>query len=116
MFKDTDSQEQPETLETGIRGRYSFELSLDQLAVKVDLHRTTVSRRIRRETGSTFREWSAIQREDEAKRLLADEGRSIKEIAFELNFASTSSFTRFFKRRTGVAPCQWRYKVATEKE
>lgn len=43
----------------------------------------------------------------EAKRQLVKSEITIKELAFELGFESFSSFSRFFKKHTGVSPSKF---------
>ena len=47
----------------------------------------------------------------EAKRLLTNEGMTITEIAYDLNFQDNSYFTRFFKKYTGTTPEEFRKKL-----
>ncbi len=44
----------------------------------------------------------------EAKRLMRNSNASIKEIAYELNFASPTFFTRWYREFTGETPSQYR--------
>jgi AraC-like DNA-binding protein len=44
----------------------------------------------------------------EAKRQLRYTGASVSEIAYELGFSDPAYFTRFFSRRTGVSPSEFR--------
>lgn len=46
----------------------------------------------------------------EAKRLLQSNGRSVKEIAFELGFTDHAYFSNFFKSQTGLSPSEFREK------
>lgn len=45
-----------------------------------------------------------------AKELLANTSKSVKEIAFELNFESNFYFSKLFKEKTGITPIQFRNK------
>ena len=47
----------------------------------------------------------------EAKRLLVNADLTVSEIAYELNFADNSYFTRFFRKHTGVTPEEFRRKI-----
>jgi len=49
-----------------------------------------------------------------AKRLLSDETRSLEEIAYELEFSTSSSFHRAFKRWTGLTPSEFRKERSWE--
>ena len=44
----------------------------------------------------------------EAKALLISSNLTIQEICYKLNFSTPSSFTRFFKRITGMSPRKFR--------
>lgn len=44
----------------------------------------------------------------EAKALLISTNLTVQEICYELNFSTPSSFTRFFKRITGMSPRKFR--------
>ncbi|MET0571706.1 MAG: helix-turn-helix domain-containing protein [Pedobacter agri] len=47
----------------------------------------------------------------ESRRLLYHSKKSIKQIAFELNFSDASFFGRFFKQRTGITPAEYRRQI-----
>ncbi len=47
----------------------------------------------------------------EAKRLLVNQEQSITEIAWQLNFADNSYFTKFFKKYTGLTPEEFRTRA-----
>jgi AraC family transcriptional activator of pobA len=47
----------------------------------------------------------------EAKRLLINADMSISEIAWQLNFADNSYFTKFFKKQTGITPEAFRKSI-----
>ncbi len=59
-------------------------------------------------TGMTIREYRNHIRMDLAKKMLTDQNNTVSDIAEYLGFASTSSFTSFFKRQTGLSPRQYR--------
>ncbi|MEG0949038.1 MAG: helix-turn-helix domain-containing protein, partial [Bacteroidales bacterium] len=46
----------------------------------------------------------------EAKTLLKSSGRSIQQIAEDLNFANQSFFGKYFKQHTGMSPSQYKGK------
>lgn len=56
------------------------------------------------EEGVTFREVVASALASLGRRLLIDEGMSIRDAAHQLSFSETSAFTRAFKRWTGSPP------------
>lgn len=59
---------------------------------------------IRDVTGNLAGEWIDKYVIIEAKALLISSNMTIQEICYELNFSNPSSFTRFFKRITGISP------------
>ena len=112
-------QSRGEAIEWSENDRKDVELrgvTLAAVAGSLGVHRATVSRRLRRETGWTWREHKSRHTEEEAKRLLSDPRRSVKEVAFILEFCSGSAFSRFFLRRTGVRPSKWCVERSTEKK
>ncbi|OGV51524.1 MAG: hypothetical protein A2017_01775 [Lentisphaerae bacterium GWF2_44_16] len=50
----------------------------------------------------------------EAKQMLVKSSENIKEISYKCSFQNLESFYRFFKRRTGVSPGEYRRKFSTE--
>ncbi len=63
---------------------------------------------IRQISGSTPSEWIETVVAGEAKTMLDDAQRSIKEIASELNFPDAPTFTKYFQRVTGMTPKAYR--------
>jgi AraC-like DNA-binding protein len=47
----------------------------------------------------------------EAKRLLVNSSKPVKEISFELGFGEPTNFNQFFKKNAGVTPKEWRNAV-----
>ena len=57
----------------------------------------------------TFYEWVAGMRIDEAKALmLADHNMTIEQVASQVGFTSSSTFSNTFKRIEGISPNKWR--------
>lgn len=44
----------------------------------------------------------------EAKRFLQFSSKTVKEIAYELNFSTSEQFSHFFKKNTKMAPADYR--------
>jgi AraC-like DNA-binding protein len=57
--------------------------------------------------GMTFREYVMRVRITEARRLLAEGGHSITEVAYATGFTDGSYFARMFRRYTGVLPSEY---------
>jgi AraC-like DNA-binding protein len=58
-------------------------------------------------TGTTFHDYLETLRIRNARELLRDPARRIKEVAFSVGFCSAAHFCRVFKARTGVSPLAW---------
>jgi AraC-like DNA-binding protein len=82
-------------------------LSLAATAKELGLSARTLQRRLT-EAGHVFATVADAVRQDLASRMLAERGVAIAEVAFLLGFADQSSFTRTFKRWTGLTPAAFR--------
>jgi YesN/AraC family two-component response regulator len=50
---------------------------------------------------------------DEAKNLLLQPNKSVKEVAYELGFEYPAYFSRLFKKNEGITPTDFRVKHKT---
>lgn len=71
---------------------------------------------IQSKSGKSPLQWIALFVITKAKHLLDDPRKSIKEIAFELNFADISTFGRYFKRHTGISPSDYRASTSVNRQ
>lgn len=78
----------------------------DEVARRLNRSVSSLQRDLREE-GTTFRAVMEETRQTLARRLLREEGRSIGQVAFLLGYADQSTFTRAFRRWTGMAPGQF---------
>lgn len=62
----------------------------------------------KKEYGVTPKEYTDLLRLEMAKGLILNTDKKIIDIAFEVGFSSLSVFNRFFKRKTGKTPSQYR--------
>lgn len=56
----------------------------------------------------SIHEFLQRSRVDQARQLLCDERLAVKEVSARLNFSSEFYFSRFFRKRTGMSPRQFR--------
>ncbi|MCD8290531.1 MAG: helix-turn-helix domain-containing protein [Prevotella sp.] len=63
---------------------------------------------IKKETGSTAQVIIQSKMIDVAKEMIANENKTINEIAFELGFQYPHYFSRMFKKHTGMSPSKFR--------
>lgn len=59
-------------------------------------------------SGQTPLHWISVAVVTEAKRMMRDSNKSIKEIGYELNFTTPTFFTRWFRHFTGESPSSYR--------
>jgi AraC-like DNA-binding protein len=91
-------------VETNYRGR----LSLAMLAAQSNMSPYHFSRIFKLETGFSPYEYIIKTRIDVAKILLKQTGRSVKEIAYEVGFASESHFSKMFLKSVNHTPSEFR--------
>lgn len=96
-------QVQAAVVENAARGQFSG----PALARRLGMSQRALQRRLRSE-GLNARELLAEERMARARVLLREEGLSVDEIAFMLDYASGGSFSRAFERFTGQTPSQAR--------
>jgi AraC-like DNA-binding protein len=63
---------------------------------------------IKKETGKTAQEYIQLKVIDVAKEKIAEQSKSVSEIAYELGFKYPQHFTRLFKQKTGHTPNEYR--------
>lgn len=68
----------------------------------------TLKRRFKAATGLSLIDYVQNLRIEEAKRLLETGDRAVDEISYDVGYDDASFFRRLFRRRTGVAPAQYR--------
>lgn len=83
--------------------------SEEAVAKGLNLSRSSLSRRLRRE-GTTYRKLFHDTQCDLALQYLRETELPIGEISWRLGFQDMGSFSRSFKRWTGVSPRDWRRK------
>lgn len=109
------SQQRPEILaaQALVEKRFADpELALDEAAAAAGLSVAHFSNLFHRKTGVTFTRYVQTRRIEEAKRLLAETGRTITDICYACGFNSLTHFNRVFRRGTGHSPSQLRRAVA----
>ncbi len=87
-----------------LENNFREKITLEELCFLFGTNKTTLSKEFRLATGSTVMEYLARLRLRRAKALLREGGKTVTEIAEELNFSSVHYFTRFFKQHTGMSP------------
>ena len=93
---------------TQVRDRIGT-LEREAIAKELGMSPRTLKRRLA-DAGTTFSELVAIKRSNEAMKLLKTD-RSIDAVADELGYADRQSFSRAFRRWTGMTPSAYRKSV-----
>lgn len=86
------------------------DLSLNDLASKLDIHPNYLSEIINKKESKTFYDYINIHRINEFKELIAipkNQQFTLMAIAYDCGFNSKSSFNRYFKKITGKTPSQY---------
>jgi AraC-like DNA-binding protein len=63
---------------------------------------------LKKETGNTAQEYVQSKLIDIAKEKIYDPGKTMSQIAYELNFKYPQHFARLFKQRVGYSPLEFR--------
>ncbi len=91
-----------------ISQHYKSQLTLDDIADKMELSRFHVARLIKRNTGKTMTQHIRTLRVNHARQLLETTNRTYADIAFDLGFADQSYFIKQFREMTGTTPARYR--------
>lgn len=70
-----------------------------------------LSRIIRKHDGGSAIKWITNAVITEAKYMMRQPGKTINEIALEMNFPDQSTFGKFFKKQTGVSPKEYKKSI-----
>jgi AraC family transcriptional regulator len=91
-----------------IEAHLAEEISLAVLAELAGLSLFHFARAFTQSFGVSPHRYHMARRMDRAKRLLRDPALSVTQIGIQSGFRETSSFTRAFRRFTGVTPTEYR--------
>jgi two-component system response regulator YesN len=89
------------------------DLSLVRLAKHSHFNPSYLSRLFKQETGQNLSEYIDKARTKKAKELLAEAEWKIHEVGSRVGYESAHSFTRFFKKVTGITPQEFRDAAKT---
>lgn len=84
------------------------QLDIRQIAGKVNMSASNIALRFRREIGMPIHQYILHQRLEFACYCLRETNMRLDEIAQRCSFESASSFSHFFKSKTGKSPMAWR--------
>ncbi|MEE3481311.1 MAG: response regulator [Lachnospiraceae bacterium] len=90
---------------------YMEEVSLQELAEKLQMSSAALSRALKSRLGVTFSEHLTSLRIQRAKELLADPTLSIEEVAVQCGIPDYFYFTKVFKKVEGISPSKYRKEL-----
>jgi AraC-like DNA-binding protein len=93
---------------TIVKENYRKERMIEFYSDKLFLTPKHLSRVIKERSGKSSGEWIEDHVMLEAKALLKSTDKTIQQISDELNFPSQSFFGKYFKRRAGISPKEYR--------
>lgn len=99
------------TLCSYIRDNLEKDLSLVRLAELNHFNPSYLSRFFKQETGINLSEFIDDSRIRRAKELLSNSDLMVREVALQVGYESAHSFTRLFKKLTGMTPQEYRESV-----
>ncbi len=109
--KQTVSNEYVRRVKDYIRAVYMQELSVEEIALGMNLNRRYLSRFFKQKTGQTIQEYLIAVRMEEACKLL-QQGHTVNETAALCGYRDPINFAKMFRKKMGISPGRWR---ATQK-
>lgn len=97
----------PATVAARIEEALESGAGAEEVAARLHMSKRTLQRRLE-EAGLSFQELLDRVRAEKARVLIRDEDLELAEVAFQLGFSDVSSFSRSFRRWTGVSPGHYR--------
>jgi len=94
----------------------SPDISIGAIADHFGVSISYISRQFKRSYGIGLLEYIHALRIEEAKRLLANTNKSIKDIATDVGFINSLTLSRSFKRHEGILPSEYRNISRQEKD
>ena len=87
---------------------YQRGITLDEIALKLDITPEYLSSQFHRETGQTFSSYIREYRMSKAKELLIGTQMKLYEIAEKVGYSDAKYFSRMFREYTGQLPAEYR--------
>ena len=92
-----------------IQLKYSESVKIEQIASALGLNRSYLTRLFKDATGYSLQEYLLTYRMKMAVKLLGDENMSIADVAKNVGYCDTFTFSKAFKRHFGKAPSEYRH-------
>jgi len=98
-----------------IDGSYAEEISLEEVAKRLNISYHYLSKLFKETTGKNFSDYLTELRIEKSKMLLIKQKLSVKEISYLVGYNDANYFTKIFKKITGYTPSDYR-NIITEKD
>ena len=95
-----------------IEKNYQEKIKIQDIAARLNITETTLSRLMKKRTGRSFIEFLNDYRIGFATRWLTETNQTISEIAFRCGFYNISNFNRIFRKIKGCTPGRYRTNFA----
>jgi two-component system response regulator YesN len=92
------------------------DISLEALGRKVGLSPIYISKMFKEKLGVNYIDFLTECRIERAKKLMADHGKSLKEITFEVGYHEPNYFSKVFKKMCGRSPTEFRKTLLGKKD
>ncbi|WP_059172563.1 response regulator [Bacillus sp. FJAT-27445] len=92
------------------------DISLDTLGKKVGLSPIYISKMFKEKLGVNYIDFLTECRIEKAKKLMANPGTSLKEIAIEVGYHEPNYFSKVFKKLCGISPTEYRGLLQGKKD
>ncbi len=97
-----------------IQAHLQHPVNLTELSQETHVTPQYLSKLFREKSGQTFIEYITGLRMEEAKRLLAEPGVKVYEVAERVGYGQWKHFSRVFKQHTGYGPADYRNRLSAE--
>lgn len=95
-------------IEAYIRQHYAEEISLQRIAVRMNMSEAHFSRLFRKHTGISFIDYITHLRMEQAKRLLSRPDVRIYEVSVAVGYQDARYFSQLFRKYTGETPTEFK--------
>lgn len=99
-----------------IHANYNRDIGISEIAQSVGLSYSHVRKIFSEQMNMSILSYLNKLRVDKAKEMLSSAGTTIKSIALQIGYNNEQSFSRYFKKSTGITPGEWRRRFSENKE
>lgn len=96
-----------------LRTKIDEDVTMQQIADELQVSYAWFRKMFKRYTGIAPQQYLIQLKIEKAKMLLSFPSKSVKEVAYELNFESYYYFSKLFKEKVGLSPDQYKKKYIT---